>query len=633
MELYKLTAHLNNGTPSTFVFSYLPENFEGVKISQKFSFVNPMGYTPKFSIDTMRVIAGDKVAIDAAFLQYGLESDVTIDIQELNTNGTTYGTARTFAIDFESYEIFDEFSEFALKSVSVIDNYNKVKNTEVELSLTSASSSVPNKRLLNYVSLAGTSIDPNSTFSTISAQFKANNESKIYDKSTSMFSDFTNAQGTFAESDIYRFGENQTGVDLKINISGQLKVWRESAVFDYVDICLYKNNTATSIRTIYHDAPAYQPSKTTVTINEVIELTGQSHTAGDVFWLAATSPIGEPIGLEVVSLFLDLKITSNKNTLTGNALTLKYLQVETILNTIFSSTVSTPFNEAILSHGLTSANSIMMANNTLNIKPKDFLNDLCIAGGLMLNFKLDGSVEIGNIGNLLGALLNVGNAITISDFKDVSVRNYMELNFASVSAGQDLSAYDIYTYFENWNKLLTFSQLNRNASENLDLQLTKVRVDFSGILEYLYKFSKQNINPKKDNFLFNPAFTVRSGTPAEVTMYDQFTPRDILTNWSKFLSFCFQNYGKDRLVISSNGGTTDNLTISSVDQMDDFVIAETPRLLPLAYTFTALIDDIDFSEKILKLNHNGEDVYIFVTNAETMDNLSEQKITGLKIQF
>jgi hypothetical protein len=37
----------------------LPENFEGVKIGQSFSFINPIGYTPKFSIDTMRIIEDD----------------------------------------------------------------------------------------------------------------------------------------------------------------------------------------------------------------------------------------------------------------------------------------------------------------------------------------------------------------------------------------------------------------------------------------------------------------------------------------------------------------------------------------------------------------------------------------------
>jgi len=67
--------------------------------------------------------------------------------------------------------------------------------------------------------------------------------------------------------------------------------------------------------------------------------------------------------------------------------------------------------------------------------------------------------------------------------------------------------------------------------------------------------------------------------------------------------------------------------------MDNFTMSQTPRLLPIQYDFTCNIDDIDFQQKILKINHNGSYVYLFVFNAETTDRFSEQKISGLKIQF
>jgi hypothetical protein len=60
---------------------------------------------------------------------------------------------------------------------------------------------------------------------------------------------------------------------------------------------------------------------------------------------------------------------------------------------------------------------------------------------------------------------------------------------------------------------------------------------------------------------------------------------------------------------------------------------ETPRILPIEYDLTCLIDSIDYTEKILKINNNGDIVYLFVIDAETTDKLSEQKIKGLKIQF
>ena len=59
MELYKIIATIVN-TSTTFQLAYLPENFEGIKINQKFSFVNPIGFNPEFSVDTMRIISTDK---------------------------------------------------------------------------------------------------------------------------------------------------------------------------------------------------------------------------------------------------------------------------------------------------------------------------------------------------------------------------------------------------------------------------------------------------------------------------------------------------------------------------------------------------------------------------------------------
>jgi hypothetical protein len=87
------------------------------------------------------------------------------------------------------------------------------------------------------------------------------------------------------------------------------------------------------------------------------------------------------------------------------------------------------------------------------------------------------------------------------------------------------------------------------------------------------------------------------------------------------------------LKISSNGGTIDNLNINGVNQMDDVKLMEAPRVLPIEYDITCLIDNIDYTEKILKINNNGDIVYLFVIDAETTDKLSEQKIKGLKIQF
>ena len=61
----------------------------------------------------------------------------------------------------------------------------------------------------------------------------------------------------------------------------------------------------------------------------------------------------------------------------------------------------------------------------------------------------------------------------------------------------------------------------------------------------------------------------------------------------------------------------------------------------LKINLTCLIENVDFTENILKIANNGympvetfgEYLYIFVTEAETTDNLSEQKIKGNLIFF
>jgi hypothetical protein len=58
-----------------------------------------------------------------------------------------------------------------------------------------------------------------------------------------------------------------------------------------------------------------------------------------------------------------------------------------------------------------------------------------------------------------------------------------------------------------------------------------------------------------------------------------------------------------------------------------------PKILPLTAELTCLITDTDFTSKILNVVYEGEEIYIFVTEAQTTDNLDEQKIKGNLIQF
>ena len=59
MDMYRFVAVCENDSTSKQL-TYTPENFEGVKINREFSFVPPYGFTPKFAVDTMRVIKEKK---------------------------------------------------------------------------------------------------------------------------------------------------------------------------------------------------------------------------------------------------------------------------------------------------------------------------------------------------------------------------------------------------------------------------------------------------------------------------------------------------------------------------------------------------------------------------------------------
>ena len=630
MELYKIIATIVN-TSTTFQLAYLPENFEGIKINQKFSFVNPIGFNPKFSVDTMRIILTDKTAIDSAFDTYGLQARVVFAISKLNASGIGYTSIGTsFEIDFESYEKFDEYSEFALKSISAMDYYNTIKNSEIQIDLSQGEEiELPTTQyLINYISLKKKAHTKLLTYPSFVFQFESNNESKIYDKDIAL--GILYIDDYIEGAKVLSFGQTES-VFLNFSFSGNIEIDINFGNTTTFEISIYKGGDfSNKILTLFSDTVVYD----TLTDNrkfdipvELVQMASTLFNDGDDLFIAVTFASISEINNLVSDLFFDIKKQTNLKFISGEN-KIKAINADDLLEIIFNGGSMS----SIPNIKITSANSLSGIEDKLTIKPSDLIRDICIANGLVMDFKSDGKAYFTLISLYFQKLLSDDNAISILDYKDLSVGYFTDMNFSSVSAGTEIKEYDIYTYLIDWNKILTFNQENRNASENLDLSLTKFRTDFSGILDYFYKRTSQKTGTHKDTFIFKNLENRTSVVP-DVSMYDYFTPRDILTNWSYFLASCFQNFNLNTLKLSSNGGNSDNIEISTVKQFDDIVLNETPRLLPIKYEFTCLIDNLDFSESILKINHNGEDVYLFVFNAETTDRFSEQKISGLKIQF
>ena len=609
---------------SVYDLLYLPENFEGMKINQKFSFVNPIGFTPKFSVDTMRIILEDKTKIDAIFDDHGLESDVTIEIQKLKAVGFGYDSLSNFAIDFESYEKFDEYSEFALKSISAIDAYNRIKSSEVQIATDNTDLFSYDKIYTNRVSMMSINTVVDAPYKNIIYEFQQFGDYVMNNLDTALYPN---------PDRIYSFGElTETANAVEFtNSSGEIYLTTDGNMAS-AKIAICSNNIFTPILTVVENL-SINSNATTLEIPESFTIPARIYGRGEflVFAIIVTNEYGHTITTMEATPYVSFTITKKTDSFViPLSKYIKNISVNSIFDFIFGSSVTSSLASK---YALTCENTVLTDFGYINFKPSEFLADICKAFGLVVNFKNDSSVKIETINSFFASLFEVISGVKtkaheVTQFRDVSVKASNSLLKTSIIVGSEPIKYTNYTFLTDWTKKLAFDS-GRLVGDVLDLSVSTLRLDFSGIIQVL---SKGVISEAKKNYLIDNTYTTRTTSDGE-EIYDYFTPRDIAENWRKYLSFAFQNFGKDTLTLSSNGGTSANLQIDGVNQFDDIVLNETPRLLPIEYNFTCLIDSVDFSEKILKINHNGTDVYLFVFEAETTDNLSEQKIKALKIQF
>lgn len=622
MKLYKIIATCSNysgeGNPRELVF--LPENFHGVKIEQKFNKQNPIGYTPKYSIETMRIIKGDKAWTDAIYDVYGLQSVVIYDVYKLNSTATDYVLNFSFAIDFESYVKKNSYSEFALKSISCIDTYNKIKSSPMNFTGATKITLPTTQNYINYVSLKKVLGVPNGD-NTGYLDFEQNEDAKIYNDDTAMYYQFRNC---------YEFGRGDSGVcDIAVRASGNLTIALNNSTSSTLYVRLCKNDYPTVILTL-GSVDFVGNSKILQFDFEKTIIRNFTFDDGDVLFVSvecldSNMVITNILGEANVEVYVTTEVPANRY-----GLSIYHLTAESILNQLFGSD-KTAIEADLKTIGVTSAQSILKRLNYISMTPKDFITDFCAASGAVVNFNIDGTVSFSRQDTYFNSLLNKDNAVQVTKFKDVEISYDETLNFASVTVGMPQKEYNVLTYLNDWNKTITFSQ-DREASENLNLALVKFRSDYSAIIDFINKLSSTSTDSSTDLIMFDTLFTERS--TEDGIIYDNFTPRDILENWRKFLEFCFYNFSKDTLVLSSDGGDSFNLQINGVNQFDDFVFSGNgARILPLKIEFTCLIQNVDFAEKILTLNFKGTDIYIFVTEVQTTDKLIEQKIKGNLIFF
>ena len=173
------------------------------------------------------------------------------------------------------------------------------------------------------------------------------------------------------------------------------------------------------------------------------KLIGYTFNDGDIFFIGIK--IGNPLaviytitGMMYVDFNVETELNANKY-----SRSVRYIDAETLIQSFFN--YQATIEASLRPLALTYAQVIGGISTEIPVKPKEFMTDFCIATGSLVNFNIDGTVDVSKIGTYFGNLLQKSNAIEITDFKDVTFGYDPDLNFVSVSAGMPIQKYDIYT--------------------------------------------------------------------------------------------------------------------------------------------------------------------------------------------
>src|SRR5574344_1910965 len=183
MELYRFVAICENDSTSKEL-TYTPENFEGVKISREFSFVPPYGFTPKFAVDTMRVIKDDAAFFLAKNVAFGYFLKMKLYVSKLNADGMTYSPLMTLVVNSETLSQTKDYVEFSV-DVSYATNYFNDKKGKKIITLNQEKEPTVNFYKMNKVNVSLERLDIAPWADTVQS-FIATGNNMIYDGDTSL---------------------------------------------------------------------------------------------------------------------------------------------------------------------------------------------------------------------------------------------------------------------------------------------------------------------------------------------------------------------------------------------------------------------------------------------------------------
>jgi len=614
MDMYRFVAICENDSTSKQL-TYTPENFEGVKIKREFSFIPPYGFTPKFAVDTMRVIKDDAAFFNDKNTAFGYFLKLKLQVSKLNADGMTYSHFLNLVVNSDTIRKTKDFTEFSVDVVYAANDYFNTKSTIKNIPFNIYKGIEGDYFKMNNVNLI--SARPNN-FREDRENFIPFEESEwgsvIHDDDVSLY------DGSVENDTIIYKSLTAGGSYINVIINGVIKV------FVSTPSAHPRGEVKVEIDGIYADTQMVTERSQTFTFefkrNIFITLGNNCKIRASVETTGLE--LGAHASWEKVQIDVTVKKITDRKYLTKelNSMALSEVYANLLGNINY---INPPTNAFI-----TSDKEVVTNSGYLSVAPKDFIRETSTMLGLVFNF---GSTEtkIEKVNTYFDRIA-ANDRIIIENYKDLVISNF-ETVYNSCTIGVEKNVTENVVIYEPYQTKLSYKRYNYKEEyidgfgENMNLVCTKLSADAEEIIGRINSGAIGNGQTANDKFYFVPN---RAGDYP-----DYLTPAEMAANHRAILGLFFATGelgDEDATFLAAYdddgvSSSTSAIYYNLVGDPDFFI---NKRLRPIVYEFTALLDNVDFSEHMAQMvDFNGDTVDLFVYSSETTDKLSEIKCKAL----
>ncbi len=625
MDMYRFVAICENDNTSKQL-TYTPENFEGVKIKREFSFVPPYGFTPKFAVDTMRVIKNDAVWLNEKNTVFGYFLKLKLQVSKLNADGLTYSHFLNLVVNSDTIKKTKDYTEFSVDVVNAATDYFNTKSTIKNIPFNTYKGIEGDYFKMNNVNLNSTQISSQLTSKRYIPFEKSQWASVIYDGDVSLFDN-----GVENNTIIYK-SRTEGGSYINVIVDGSIIVDVATPIGE-----VPTGEVKVEIDGVYVGTQAITEISQRVTFeikkNVFITLANGANIRAYVQVTGLAPNAFASIAQAKI------EITIKKKT------ALKYLkkQLNSIaLNEVYANLLGNiNYIDAPQDAFITSDKEIVTNSGYLSVAPKDFIRETSTMLGLVFNF---GSTEtkIEKVNTYFDRIA-ANDRIIIENYKDLVISNF-ETVYNSCTVGVEKNVTENIVHYDPYQTKLSYKRYNYKdeyvdgIGENMKLVCAKLSADAEKIINRINDAANGNGQTSNDNFYFVPN-RLRTHPdwypPRQIA--DYLIPSEIADNHKAILALFFAMgapdiYDFNFLAAYDDDGvrTMFENEFYYFDITGDPSFFNTPQLRPVVYEFTALLDNVDFSEHMAQIvNFDGETKDLFIYSYETTDKLSEIKCKGL----